>query len=69
MKNTTGYAVIASKKIAKLSITRHRIKRRVLETLRRLPIRIPTSVILYPRASVLDITYDELKQELIKLLS
>lgn len=68
-KNTVGYAVIVSKKVARLSVTRHRIKRRVLEALRRLPSPTPASVILYPRASVLDIEYDKLQSELIKILS
>ncbi|MBI2025304.1 ribonuclease P protein component [Candidatus Kaiserbacteria bacterium] len=68
-KNAAGYAVIVSKKTARLSVTRHRIKRRALEALRRLNSAIPASVILYPRASVLDMGYDELKQELTKLLS
>ena len=68
-KDSVGYAVIVSKKTARLSVTRHGIKRRVLEALRRLKTGLPPSVILYPRASVLDIEYDELQQELIKLLS
>lgn len=68
-KNTIGYAVVVSKKTARLSVTRHRIKRRVLDALKKLPIVIPASVILYPRATVINMKYDELKQELIKLLS
>ena len=66
-KNTFGYAVVVSKKVARLSVTRHRIKRRVIEALRTLS--LPPSVILYPQASVLDMEYDGLRMELIKLLS
>lgn len=68
-KDTSGYAVVVSKKTARLSVTRHRIKRRVLGALRQLTISLPPSFILYPRASALDMEYDELRQELIKLLS
>ncbi|MBI4065954.1 ribonuclease P protein component [Candidatus Kaiserbacteria bacterium] len=71
-KNTTGYAVIVSKKTARLSVTRHRIKRRVSEVLRTLALSgkvFPPSVILYPRASVMDMEYDSLRRELMKLLS
>lgn len=67
-KDAEGYAVVVSKKTARLSVTRHKIKRRALEALRRLP-NSPRSVILYPRASILDVGYDELRQELIKILS
>lgn len=67
-KDAEGYAVVVSKKTARLSVTRHRIKRRTLEALRGLP-NLPRSVILYPRASVLDMRYNELQQELIKILS
>lgn len=66
-KDMKGYAVVVSKKTARLSVTRHRIKRRVLGALQRLA--LPPSVILYPRASTLDMGYDALQQELIKLLS
>ncbi|MEK7126437.1 MAG: ribonuclease P protein component [Patescibacteria group bacterium] len=68
-KDAEGYAVVVSKKTARLSVTRHKIKRRVLEALRRLPSPLPSSVVLYPRASVLDMGYDALQQELIRLLS
>lgn len=66
-KKATGYAVVVSKKVARLSVTRHKIKRRVLAAMRSLAV-LPTSVILYPRASVLDMRYDALQQELTKLL-
>ncbi len=64
---TPSYAVVVSKKTAPLSVTRHRIKRRVLGALGK--IEPNYAVILYPRASVLEIEYDDLHKELIKLLS
>ncbi|MDO8593773.1 MAG: ribonuclease P protein component [bacterium] len=67
-KDTRGYAVVVPKKTARLSSARHRIKRRVLAALRALP-SLPPSAILFPRASVLDMRYDALQQELIKLFS
>jgi ribonuclease P protein component len=67
-KDHFGYAVIVPKKVARLSATRHRIKRRTLEALGKIEADILSSVILYPRASVLDLEYDELKRELNKLL-
>ncbi|OGG90173.1 hypothetical protein A3G12_03335 [Candidatus Kaiserbacteria bacterium RIFCSPLOWO2_12_FULL_54_10] len=66
--NTNGYAVVVSKKVSHLSVTRHRIKRRTLSALRSLP-SLPPSLILYPRASALNTGYDELRRELTELLS
>jgi ribonuclease P protein component len=67
-KKANGYAVVVSKKVAKLSVTRHKIKRRVLAALSSLT-NLPPSIILYPRASVIDMGYDALQKELTKLLS
>ena len=64
---TPAYAVVVSKKTAPLSVTRHRIKRRVLGALGKIGPNY--AVILYPRATVLEIEYDDLHKELIKLLS
>jgi ribonuclease P protein component len=63
-----GYAVVVSKKVAKLSVTRHKIKRRVLEAFRALP---PPSValILFPKSAVAEMTYIEVREELATLLS
>ena len=57
------------KKVARLSVTRHRIKRRVLAALRARPSPLPPSLVLYPRPSVLNMSYDALQKELTKLLS
>lgn len=66
-KEASGYAVVVSKKVARLSVTRHRIKRRVLEALRFLT--LPKSIILFPKSSVQDMTYQQTKEELAELLS
>lgn len=67
-QETSGYAVVISKKTSKLSVTRHKIKRRVLSALRSLQ-SLPPTVIIYPRASVLDMEYDDIRRELTKLLT
>lgn len=66
-KEGTGYAVIVSKKVARLSVMRHRIKRRVLAALRTLP--LPTSLIVFPKASVGSVSYKDIQTELMYLLS
>lgn len=62
-----GYAVVVSKKVARLSVTRHRIKRRVLAALRTFP--LPSSLIIFPKASVSSVSYQDIQAELKKLLS
>lgn len=67
-KESSGYAVVVPKKIARLSVTRHRIKRRVLEALRTTP--LPSSaLILFPKQSVAHLTHKEAVVELTGLLS
>ncbi|MDO8231836.1 MAG: ribonuclease P protein component [bacterium] len=66
-KEGRGFAVIVPKKVARLSVTRHLIKRRVLAALKSLP--HPTSLIIFPKASVKDIQYKDIKEELGTLLS
>lgn len=66
-KEASGYAVVVSKKVARLSVTRHRIKRRALEALRTLA--LPPSIILFPKSSVQDMTYQQTREELAELLS
>jgi ribonuclease P protein component len=62
-----GSAVVVPKKVARLSVTRHRIKRRVLAVLRTLP--RPRSIILFPNAKVATMPYEELGAEIALLLS
>lgn len=62
-----GYAVVVSKKVARLSVTRHQIKRRVLAALRTFP--LPPALIIFPRASAGSVSYGNVQAELKKLLS
>ena len=66
-ENVRGYAVIISKKTVRLSVTRHRLKRRVLAALRSLP--LPPALIVYPRITALDLSLEDLKKELLQVLS
>ena len=69
---TQGYAVIVPKKIAHLSVERHKIKRRVLEALRTLPLvgqPLPPALIIFPKSSVSSVSYKDTQIELASLLS
>lgn len=63
-----GYAVVVSKKVARLSVTRHRIKRQVLAALKAAPV-LPPALILFPQASVARMTYKDIKVEILHILS
>jgi len=62
-----GYAVVISKKTARLSVTRHRIKRRVYAALRTL--NLPKSLIVFPRSSADSVSFQDMKAELAELIS
>lgn len=62
-----GYAVVVPKKVARLSVTRHRIKRRILAALKKLS--LPPSLIVFPRASVNSVDYQDIETELASLIS
>jgi len=64
---TYGYAVVVSKKVARLSVTRHLIKRRILHALKTLP--LPKNLILFPQPSIVGVHYQDIKIELANLLS
>lgn len=66
-KEGVGYAVVVSKKVARLSVTRHRIKRRILAALRTLT--LPSSFIVFPKASAGSVSYKDIQTELLYLLS
>jgi ribonuclease P protein component len=69
-KEGKGYAVVISKKVARLSVTRHRIKRHILAALRALPIgTLPSSLIILPKSSVSSVSYQDIKTEIAALLS
>lgn len=66
-KEAEGYAVVVSKKVARLSVTRHYIKRRILATLKKLS--LPPSLIVFPRASIHSVDCQDIETELESLIS
>ena len=62
-----GYAVVVSKKTARQAVARHRLKRRVSAALHTLD--LPPALIVYPRASVLELPAREIRAELASLVS
>lgn len=67
-KEGLGYGVVVSKKVARLSVTRHRIKRRVVEALRTLQLP-PSAVVFFPKAAVAQMSHKDVSTELATLLS
>ena len=65
-REASGYVVVVSKKAARLSVARHKIKRRVFAALRTLP--LPPALIVMPKASVAELSYAEVQEELSELL-
>lgn len=67
-QQTGGVAAVISKKVAKKSVDRHFLKRRILEILR--PHTFPTlSLIVYARAGAPTLPFQALKQELSELVA
>jgi ribonuclease P protein component len=64
---TKGYAVVIPKKVARLSVTRHLMKRRVMEALRTIP--LPKGLILFPKSSAAHLDFAHTQEELSRLLS
>ena len=64
-----GYAVVVPKKVARLSVRRHLIKRRVSEALRSLSPLLPASLIVFVRSTPDEHMYDSIRMELESLLS
>lgn len=62
-----GYAVVVSKKVARLSVTRHRMKRQVLAALRSL--RLPPALVVFPKSSAAALSTPLMRAELSSLLS
>ncbi len=62
-----GYAVIIPKKVARLSVTRHRIKRQISAALQALTIQ--KALIIFPHASASSVSYQDMETELADLLS
>ena len=68
-REVKGYAVVIQKKVARLSVTRHRIKRQVLAILASFDTPLPPALILFPKSSVSSVSYRDMKAEIEKLLS
>ncbi len=69
-KTGEGYAVVISKKTLPRAVDRHRLKRRILETLWHQPTHmLPKALILFPKASALQLSPEELYTDLTNLLS
>lgn len=66
-ENTQGYAVVIPKKVIRLSSTRHRLKRQILEVLRALS--LPSALIVFPRSTAGSVNYQDMTKELNTLLS
>lgn len=64
----SGYAVVIAKKTMKLSVDRHRIKRRVFAALTTLPLP-PPSLIVFPKASAAHLKSEEMRSELAILIA
>lgn len=62
-----GYAVVIPKKVVRLSVDRHRLKRHILEALRTFP--LPQALIVFPRSNASSVNYQDLRLELGALLS
>ncbi|OGG48375.1 hypothetical protein A3G63_02635 [Candidatus Kaiserbacteria bacterium RIFCSPLOWO2_12_FULL_52_8] len=58
-----------SKKVARLSVTRHRLKRQVVAALKSLSNGLPAALIVFPRVSAVDMDFKDIKAELVTLLS
>lgn len=65
-KEVRGYAVVIPKKVARLSVTRHRLKRQILEILR--TVSLPPALIVFPRSTISSVSYEDMKKELGTLL-
>ena len=63
-----GCATVISKKIAKLSVSRHLLKRRMLSVMKECCAK-DTALIVYARPGAAALPYQELKVELTELLS
>jgi len=64
-----GYSVVVPKKVARLSIKRHQIRRRVLAALRMSEAILPPALIIFPRSSISSVSYHDTEDELTNLIS
>lgn len=67
-EHATGYAIVVPKKVARLSVTRHRIKRQLSGVLERVT-PLPPALILFPRPSAVRLDTLHLHAALMDLLT
>lgn len=65
-ENGSGYAVVVSKKVAKSAVDRHLLKRRIIAAL--MELKLPTAVVVYPRAAARSLRGKAMQVELNSLL-
>jgi ribonuclease P protein component len=65
--SSSGYAVIVSKSVAKSSVARHKLKRRVLEALGKAPL-LPQALIVYAKKGSPTLTYAAILSEIRDIL-
>ncbi len=66
ISQTPGYAVVVSKKVARLSTARHLLRRRVVAALRTLA--LPPGLIVFPKSSAVSLAYRAIRAELAEAL-
>lgn len=62
-----GYAVVIPKKTVRLSVHRHQLKRRIYAILQEFS--LPQSLIVFPKASVMKLSYEAMREELAQLIA
>jgi ribonuclease P protein component len=65
-REASGYAVVVPKAVLRLSVARHRVKRRVLAVLRKL--HLPSALVVFPKKSAASLSSAEMYEELRALL-
>lgn len=65
-REARGHAVVVSKKVEKLSVRRHTLKRRIIAAMESLA--LPPSLIVLPKKTALTLSTKELRDEIESLL-
>ncbi len=64
----TKYTVIVSKKISKKAVVRNKIKRRVYNALKNIPIKTNVAMMVYTKKQIVDTPYKSIENTLKELL-
>jgi len=59
---TKGYAVVVSKQVARLSVTRHRLKRQISAVMR--AHKLPSGLIVFARSGAPTLSFAQIREEL-----